>query len=314
MQRKEVSVLAAAALLLLALACGGGGKPTPTPIIIVITSAPGQSAATEAIEAVEEPAQPLATAEESSQPVAGVEVLDAVFAHGLTEEMAPVEPGSDFGSNETVYLSVELKGRPKEGQVTARFYWLDTFIADAAVDLADANSGVIFSVGENTYAGYTLSHDEAWPLGGGYRADLFFGDQALGSYPFRIAPPDGAIPSQIGDVVLALGADENYNPIEPTTSFAPGEPVYLVGRGDLGQETWIQADWYVAGQLDEAGTRSLTLEENASDAGFSFSYVPEAGWPAGEHYVVLTMDGQDIGRYPFTILSPEGAAPLDETG
>ena len=248
---------------------------------------------------------------EPTQPAAGVEVVDAVFAHGLSEEMAPVEPGSDFGSGETVYLSVELKGRPKEGEVIAHFYWLDTFIADAAVDLADANSGVIFSIGENTFAGYTLSHDEAWPVGTGYRADLFFGDEALGSYPFRIVPPAGAIPSQVREVVLAKGADENYNPIEPATTFAPAEAVYLVGRGDLGQESWIQADWFVSGQLDEAGTRSITLEEDMTDAGFSFSFVPEAGWPSGEHYVVLTVDGEEVGRYPFAIDS-SGAAPRDE--
>jgi hypothetical protein len=305
MQLKQVPILFAAMLLLLALGCGGGEKATPTPIIIVVTPAPGQSETTEATEAVEEPTQPPATVveQEPAQPAASVEVLDAVFAHGLTEEMEPVDPGSDFGSSETVYLSVKLKGRPKEGEVIAHFYWLDSFIADAAVDLADANSGVIFSIGENTYVGYTLSHEETWPLGYGYRADLFYGDQALGSYPFRIAPPAGAIPTQITDVVLAKGADENYNPIEPATTFAPGEAVYLVGRGDLGQESWIQADWFVSGQLDEAGTRSITLEEDLTDAGFSFSFLPEAGWPSGEHYVVLTVDGEEVGRYSFTIVS-----------
>ena len=310
MKRKQVAVLLALMFLLLALGCGGGEKATPTPIIIVVTPDPGQSETIEAIEepaqppaTVEEPTLPAATVEEPTQPAAGVEVLDVVFAHGLTEEMEAVDPGSDFGSSETVYLSVKLKGRPKEGEVIAHFYWLDSFIADAAVDLADANSGVIFSIGENTYVGYTLSHEEAWPLGYGYRADLFYGDQALGSYPFRVAPPAGAIPTQITDVVLAKGADENYNPIEPATAFAPGEAVYLVGRGDLGQESWIQAEWFVSGQLDEAGTRSISLEENMTDVGFSFSFLPEAGWPSGEHYVVLTVDGEEIGRYSFTIAS-----------
>ena len=330
MQRKVVSILIALMLVLLAVACGGGEKATPTPIIVVVTPDSGQSEgtettetieATEAVEeptqpaaaveeptqpavAVEEPTQPPVAVEEPTQPAAGVEVVDAVFAHGLGEVMEPVDPGSDFGSTETVYLSVELKGRPKEGEVIARFYRFDTLIADGAVDLADVNSGVIFSVGENTFVGYWLSHTNRWPLGEGYRAEVFYGDQALGSYPFRIAPPPGAIPSQIGDVVLATGADENNRPVGLSTSFAVDEKVYLVGRGDLGLESRIKADWYIDGQLDEAGTYVITAEENAADAGFSFSFLPEAGWPTGEHYVVLTMDGQEIGRYSFTIVSP----------
>jgi hypothetical protein len=300
MIRGKARVLIALALLLLTLGCGGA-KATPTPIIIVVTSPPGRSEPVEAVEVVEEPTPPPVVEGEPVEEAGGIEVADVVFAHGLTEEMAPVDPGSDFRSTEPVYLSVEIKGRPKEGAVIARFYWQDTFIAEATVDLADANSGVLFSIGENTFAGFTLSHEEAWPVGPGYRADLFFGEDALGSYPFRIVPPDGAIPSRVWDVVLAKGADEAYNPIEPSTTFAPGDVVNLVGRGDFGPESWIQADWFVGGEYAEAGTRSVTLEENITDTGFGFAFQPEGGWPAGEHYVVLTLDGEEVGRYPFTV-------------
>jgi hypothetical protein len=212
-----------------------------------------------------------------------------------------VNPGTDFARDETVYLSLKIKGRPKEGLVLARFYWRDTSIAEASVDLADVNSGLLFSVGEDTFAGYTLTHQDPFPVSDKYRADVFYNDQPLGTYAFRVVPPPEAIPSQVKQVTLAKGADENYNPVEPATTFAADETVYLVGRGDLGLDTWIQADWYVSGQLDEAGTRSITLQENAPDVGFSFSFLPEGGWPAGEHLVVLTMNDQEVGRYSFTI-------------
>lgn len=238
---------------------------------------------------------------EIPQPEAGIQILEATFAHGLSEEMQPVDPGADFGSDETIYLSLRIKGRPKEGIVAARFYWHDTFITEASVDLADVSGGVIFSIGEDTYVGYTLTHEEPFPLGEGYRAEVSYNDQPLDTYSFRVVPPPEAIPSQITEVTLAKGADDNYNPLDATTTFAPGEAVYLVGRGDLGLATWLQADWYVGGQLDDAGTRSLTLEENVADTGFAFYYLPEGGWPAGEHFVILTMNGVEEGRYTFTI-------------
>lgn len=296
-------VLGLALVVLVMVSCGGGGE-APTPIVLVVTASPTPAAvitvvvtapppeATPTVEAVQPP------------PQAGIEIQEATFAHGLTEDMQPTDPGADFSPDETVYLSLRLKGRPEEGVVTSRFYWHDSLIAEAGVDLADVNSGVLFSVGEDTYVGYTLTHDEPFPMSDQFRAEVFYGDQPVGTYPFRVVAPAEAIPSQVKEVTLARGADENYQPIDPTTSFAPDQEVYLVGAGDLGLSTWLQADWYVNGELDEAGTRSITLDQNITDAGFNFYYLPQGGWPAGEHFVVLTMNDQEVGRYPFTVVSP----------
>jgi hypothetical protein len=265
-------------LLLPALACGGGEEAAPT--LAPETKAP-------------ETATP--------EPSAGIQVLEATFAHGLSEEMRPLNPGADFAPDETIYLSIKVKGRPKEGVVTARFYWKDQFIAEANVDLADVNSGVIFSVGENTYLGYTLSHEKPCPVGEDYHAEVFYGDQPLGTYPFRVVETAEAISSQIKEVVLARGADEKYNPVEPTTTFAPDEAVYMVGRGDLGTGTQLRTEWYVSGQLDEDGSRTLDIDQNLANVGFSFSFLPAGGWPTGEHRVALIMNGAEVGRYSFTV-------------
>ncbi|MBN1138649.1 MAG: hypothetical protein JXM73_18835, partial [Anaerolineae bacterium] len=134
-------------LLLTALA-GCGSESTPPLITVVVTSGPPFGQVTVVVTSL------------PPTPEAGVEVLEAVFAHGLGETMQPVDPGADFAPAETVYLSLKIKGRPPAGLVTAAFYWRDTLIAEAGVDLADANSGLLFSVGENTYAGYTLTHEQ----------------------------------------------------------------------------------------------------------------------------------------------------------
>ena len=278
-------LLSLLSLSLLLSGCGGD-KATPTAVAPAATVA-------QATAPTPEPPTPT--------PAASIQVLDAVFAHGLSEEMQPQDPGADFLPDETVYLSIKIKGRPKKGEVTAQFYWHEQLIAEANVDLGDVNSGVLFSIGENTYAGYTLTHEQAFPLSASYHATVLVDGQEVGDYPFHIVPPTEAIPTRISQVTLARDVDANYDPVDPTTIFAPTDTVYLVGHGDLGLDSWLQADWYVAGQLDEAGTRSLTLQENAPDTGFSFSFLPEGGWPTGEHSVILTVDDEEMGRYNFTV-------------
>jgi hypothetical protein len=116
-----------------------------------------------------------------------------------------------------------------------------------------------------------------------------------------VVPPKGAIASKVAEAVLAKGADDSYRPVGKTTKFAAADEVYLVGRGDFGFATWLQADWFVNGTYDEAGTRSITLQEDIKDTGFSFSFIPDGGWPAGEHTVALTMNDVVAGRYTFTV-------------
>jgi len=303
MNWRNLRILLGFGLILLAMLSCGGSDETPTPIVIVVTSPPSDAGPTAAVE-------PTAVVEPPPSE-AGIEILEATFAHGLSEQMEPVNPGDEFAPNEPIYLALTIKGRPEEGVVSTSFYWGDTFIAEASTDLSDVNSGLIFSFGQDTYAGFTLTHEEPFPLGDTYHAEVFYEGQSLGDYPFRIVPPPGAIPSQITAVTLALGSDENYDPIDPTTTFASDQEVHLVGEGDLGEATWLQADWYINGELDEAGTRSLSMEENIPGAGFVFSYLPENGWPPGEHFVVLTMNDQVVGRYDFTIIPASGAVPFD---
>ncbi len=169
------------------------------------------------------------------------------------------------------------------------------------MDFADANSGVIFSVGESTYTGFSLTHENPFPISSDYTVEAFLDGELLGVYPFEVVPPAEAIPSEITEMVLAEGADDDYNPINPTTMFAPDQEVYLVGYGTFGLMTGIQVDWYVHGELAEEGTRSLIFEENVEDSGIVFFFVPEGGWPVGEHEAVLTMDGVEVGTYAFVV-------------
>jgi hypothetical protein len=275
----KVQLLCLALLLGAALACGGSDE----------TAVPTQAPATAATDTPAPPAE------------AAVKVLEATFSKAVDEDGEPVDPTDDFAPDEKIYLTITFEGRP-EGIVTGEFYRDDEFLGQADVDLSDLESGVIFSIGGNTYVNFWMdaTPDDPSFISDDYRIDVSYEGEFVDSYSFRVVSPSDAIPSQIREVTLARGADSDYNPVNPTTTFALDEEVYIVGRGDIGLYTRLEVEWYVDGQLDEAGGNSITAHENATDTGFYFYYVPDDGWPEGEHQVVLTMDGQEVGRYDFT--------------
>lgn len=226
----------------------------------------------------------------------------AKFAKRLAENQEPIDPTDEFQGTDTVCLSLQFKGRPK-GKVTTKFYFRDDLINEATIDMADINSGVIFSVGQSTFAGFTLKPDNALPIGNVYRAESFLDGQPIGTFKFKVVPPEGSFPSKISNLTLAHGIDEDKKPVEPGTEFAPGDKVFLVGEGDFGLNTWVEVNWYVDGKLDQEGTRSISLQENKAATPFFFSFLPARGWKPGKHEVVLIMNGSEAGRLSFTTSS-----------
>jgi hypothetical protein len=274
----KVQLLCLALLLGAALACGGSDE----------TPAPTQAPATAATDTPTPPAE------------AGIQVLEATFSRDIDEEGEPVDTTDDFAPDEKVYLTITFKGRP-EGIVTGEFYRGEEFLGEADVDLSDLESDAIFSIGGNTYVNFWMegTADDPSFISDDYRIDVSYEGEFVDSYVFHVVPPSDAIPSQIREVTLARGADADYTPVDPTTTFALDEEVYIVGRGDVGLYTRLKVEWYVDGQLDEEGANSITAYENATDTGFYFYYVPDDGWPEGEHQVALLVDGQEVGQYDF---------------
>ena len=89
---------------------------------------------------------------------------------------------------------------------------------------------MLFSIGQNTFVGFSLKPTKALPVGEGYHSDVSFD-----------------------------------------------------------------------GKVDEAGTKSVTLEENKKDVPFFFSFLPHGGWPGGAHEVALTMNGKEVVREKFSV-------------
>ncbi|WP_395745572.1 hypothetical protein [Prosthecobacter sp.] len=239
----------------------------------------------------------------------------ATYCHALAEDQSPKDTAEFFNQEDTIFLSIQLKGRPKSGEVAAKFMIQDRVFAEAKVDVATVNKGVVFSIGEDTFVGFDVKPNQPLPVGVGYQTVVTFDGKPLGQFPFRIAPPkEATVPSKLLRVTLAKGTDEDRKPVNETHDFGGEDKVFLVGTANLGLASWLEGTWSVNGKVDEGGTRSITMKENKENVPFSFSFIPAGGWPAGTHEVSLQLDGQEVAHEKFTVkvgAPMAGATKLD---
>lgn len=224
-----------------------------------------------------------------------------VYTHKLNADQSPSDKAEAFAQAETIYLSMEIKGRPKTGKAEVKFFYLEQLIDEVKVDLATTSKQVGSSKNGNTLVGFELKPPSPLPVGVGCHAELTWNGKSIGSFPFKIAPPEGAIPSSITSAKLAKGVDDAFVPQNETREFASNEKVFLVGSGRVGIESRFWVEWYVSGKLDDAGTKSFTVTANKEKLPFSFSFLPAGGWPAGKHEVVIMLDGKEAVREKFTV-------------
>ncbi len=115
-----------------------------------------------------------------------VTVKSVTLAENLDANYQPVNPKTQFLSTDTIYVSVDVAGRPKVGTLSGKFYYGDQLISEAALDFATVNQGVIMSVGEDTFAGFNLAPSQPWPVDTGYRFELFVNGVKFGEYPYQV--------------------------------------------------------------------------------------------------------------------------------
>lgn len=297
-------LFAVAFLSVVLVACGGGGSGSAT----AVPEATEKPEATAATKPTRTPKPEPTKAPEANDEV---NVVEAVFAKKLSENMEPEEkaPGNAFTPEETIALSLKLAGRPKKGIVEATYFWGEDKIDSAKIDLSDINGGVVISVGENTFLGFTLAPSKPWPISKKYRIDVTLNDKPLDTYSYKVVAEDGAPAANVNEAVLAGGADESFKAIDVATEFKPDKEIYLVGNADFSKGSWLRSEWYVDGKLDAAGTTLLgPVEEDKESTGFSMYYLPKGGWPMGDHEVALIMNDKEIERYRFTITDTPGNA------
>lgn len=232
----------------------------------------------------------------------GIEIAEVVFAKELSENYEPVNPTTTFYPDEVINVSVTIPGRPKEGVLGAKFLYMDQLIAEASVDFADVNSDLLFSVGQQTFTGFFLTHDEALYISPLYSVELLIDGVSAGNYSYTVIPPADAIPTVVRDTVFATNVTEDIDPVDPKDVFSPSDAVHIIGQGDFGRLSYLQADWYLNGEdLISDCTAGVTVDQNLPDDRFYFSCALEAGWPVGTHSVAVKIDDVVVTEQSFSV-------------
>jgi hypothetical protein len=116
----------------------------------------------------------------------GIVIRGVTLAEDLNENYQAINPRTQFFSTDTIFVSVNVAGQPNKGILTGKFYLQEQLISEATLDLSTVSQGVIFSVGEDTYAGFSLMPSEPWPADSGYRFELFVNGAKYGEYPYSV--------------------------------------------------------------------------------------------------------------------------------
>ena len=115
-----------------------------------------------------------------------ITVKGVTLAENLDANYQPVNPKTQFLPTDTIYVSVDVAGRPKIGTMNGKFYYGDQLISEATLDFSTVNQGVIISVGQDTFAGFNLAPSQPWPVDTGYRFELFVNGSKFGDYPYQV--------------------------------------------------------------------------------------------------------------------------------
>lgn len=232
----------------------------------------------------------------------GIEIAEVVFAKELSENFEPVDSTEEFYPDETINVSVRIPGRPREGVLAARFLYMNDLIAETSIDFGQENSDLLFSVGQDTFTGFYLTHDDPLYISPLYNVELLVDGKSIGMYPYTVIPPMDAIPTVLRSSMFAAGVTDAIDPVDEKNDFSSSEVVHFIGDGDFGRMSYLQADWFLnSGEQITDCTAGITVDENLPDDRFYFSCELDAGWPAGEHKLVLTIDDEKVTEETFTV-------------
>lgn len=129
-------------------------------------------------------------------------------------------------------------------------------------------------------------------------------------------------PATTGEATLVAATftkklGENQEPVEPTESFYPDETVYISlefeGRPENGivrSEFFWGDESIAAAEVDFADVNSGVLISIGQSTYASFNLSPNQPFPVSNNYrVVSTLDGEDLGEFPYSVVQPEGSIP-----
>ncbi|MCK5806082.1 MAG: hypothetical protein KAI66_24835, partial [Lentisphaeria bacterium] len=145
--------------------------------------------------------------------------------------------------------------------------------------------------------------DSGWPRGD-YKLVLYVDGKEEVALPFTVESTSGATSAApISQVTMALGADDEGQPINPTSTFPAGTTkVYttLYVAEDVATGTPLRAEWYQMQGESPIFIDSYVFEV---EGGYNryFYYEVLDGWPQDEYAIVISLDGKEQAIVQYSV-------------
>jgi hypothetical protein len=114
--------------------------------------------------------------------------------------------------------------------------------------------------------------------------------------------------ARLSEMTMASSIDQStYKPIDKTDTFSVDTPeIFLSAKfSNAPSDTEVTAEWiYVSGEVADLENYSIdTVSVKVSGTDYLYFSLPEpnAGWPKGNYQVVLSIDGKEQAKVPFTV-------------
>ena len=258
------------------------------------------------VDAKEEVAVPFTVGEVAANPFASSDstptLSQATMTLGVTSDSQPLNPTSTFATDTPeVFCSVLVSNVSEPVDLLSEWYYVKGEIEEASNVLIDS---VPLTVPEDQYVQFSLTlPDNGWPIGE-YKLVLYLNGTEELIVPFTIESTSGATSAApISDVTMALGADDNAQPINPTSTFPAGtKKVYttLYISPDVSAGTIFLAEWYEMQGESPSLVDSYEFDVEG-DYDYYVYYEMEEGWPASEYAIILYLDGEQQAVAYFTV-------------
>lgn len=213
---------------------------------------------------------------------------DVVTAKGLDENYKAVDPTTTYTSDDTFFVSVEVKNIKKGSVVMVKYKQGETDYKDISITADDAGSG---------YYGFKLT------AGGGhvpgkYSAEVYLDDKLEKTVKFTVKASG---PPSIGAVVPAKGFDEDYKPVKPTKVYAATDIFYVsVQVKNLLKGSVVSVKFKFEGE--EYSDNDIVLTADKFGSGYyGFKLTAGSEHPAGNYTAEVSLDGELVKTVEFQV-------------
>jgi hypothetical protein len=211
-----------------------------------------------------------------------------------------------------LYLAVQLTNA--EPGTELRAYWFEggRIIGQSDVTLPERDSA-------SQWAVLPLRVESSLQPGLPHAVELRIDGRLVNSYAFRVGTGD--LPDIIADFMVALGTDEEGEPVNRNTVFDVFAPqIVAVVRvsskvdptGLLFTAFWYYGDSLVAQTGPDGGQPQLPENPQPRDRQMTFTWLPQAPVSAGEYTVSLMVNGIEVDQVEFELASEQLPTPTPQ--